>query len=246
VRSDPRSLLIVSCSQCKRSDPGLLPAIDRYDGPTFRVLRRFLKERPSAALDIFILSAKFGLIPHNQPIPNYDQRMTPLRAQELHPSVMGELRHILSSHSYQKFCICLGKIYLLALDGYNTLISSELSIKVVTGTPGKKLAELYNWLYGKSSLQHCSSQVVGSNEKAYIHGIEVVMTPAQVLDTARCALAQGQGDPTNYQLWYAVVDGQRVAPKWLVSQLTGLPVSTFQAREARNVLQRLGIGVYLV
>jgi len=242
---NPRSLLIVSCSQRKRSDPGLLPAIDRYDGPTFRVLRRFLKEQPSAPLDIFILSAKFGLISHNQPIPNYDQRMTPSCAQELQPSVMSELRHILSSQSYQKFCICMGKDYLLALDGYNTLISSDLSIKVVASSPGKKLAELHSWLYGKSSQQH-TSQVVASNGKAYIHGIEVVMTPTQVLDIARCALAQGQGDPTNYQSWYTLVDGQRVAPKWLVSQLTGLPVSTFQAREARNVLQRLGIGVYRV
>ncbi len=246
MHSNPRSLLIVSCSQRKRSDPGLLPAIDRYDGPTFRVLRRFLKEQPSPPLDIFILSARFGLIPHNQPIPYYDQRMTQLRAQELHANAIAELRYILSSKSYQEIYICMGKDYLQILDGYNTLISSELSIQGAAGPSGKKLAELHNWLYGESSLQRRSSQVVAPNGKAYIHGIEVVMTPTQVLDIARCALAQGQGDPTNYQSWYTLVDGQRVAPKWLVSQLTGLPVSTFQAREARNVLQHLGIGVYRV
>ena len=72
------------------------------------------------------------------------------------------------------------------------------------------------------------------------------MTPAQVFDIARCALANRQGDPTNYLSWYILVDGQRLAPKWLVSQLTGLQVSTFQAREARNVLQHLGIGVHHV
>jgi len=31
-------LLILSCSQRKRPDSGLLPAIERYDGPVFRVV----------------------------------------------------------------------------------------------------------------------------------------------------------------------------------------------------------------
>jgi hypothetical protein len=244
VRSNPRSLLIVSCSQCKRSDPALLPAIERYDGPAFRVLRHFLKGQALAPLDIFILSAKFGLIPYNQPIPNYDQRMTQSQAYELHPHVIRELRTILSNQRYQQLCICMGKDYLRVLNGYDTLISSDLSVKVATGSPGKKLAELHYWLYGKSSLRCSRAQVVAFNGKAYIRGIELVLTPIQVLDIARCALAQGQGNPTNYQSWYVQVDGERVAPKWLVSQLTGLPVSTFQAREARNVLLHLGIGVY--
>lgn len=241
-----RSLLIVSCSQRKRPDPGLLPAIDRYDGPTFRVLRRYLKEQPSAQLDIFILSAKFGLIPANQLIPNYDQRMTLLRAQELHPDVIAKLRCILSSKSYQELYICMGQNYLRILVGYKTLISSELSIKVSAGSLGIKLAELHFWLYGKSSSKRSNMQVTTSKGRACIRGIEVVMTPTEVLDIARRALVEGYGEPTNYQSWYILVDGERVAPKWLVSRLTGLPVSTFQSREARNVLQHLGIGVYRV
>jgi hypothetical protein len=241
-----RSLLIVSCSQRKRSDPGLLPAIERYDGPTFRVLRRFLKEQSSAHLDISILSAKFGLIPANQPIPNYDQRITLSRAQELQSGVITKLREILNSKSYQEIYICMGKDYYRALDGYNTSVSSKISIKVAVGSPGKKLTQLHYWLYGISSPKHSKSQVITTKGNAYIRGIEIVMTPTQVLDIARSALAQGQEDPTNYQSWYVLVDGNRVAPKWLVSQLTGLPVSTFQSREARNVLQNLGIGVYRV
>ena len=71
-------LLILGCSQKKRPDSGLLPALTRYDGPMFRVLRKFLRECPGEAqgLEIYILSAEFGLIPASQPIPNYDRRMT--------------------------------------------------------------------------------------------------------------------------------------------------------------------------
>src|SRR5438045_2444285 len=34
-----RKLLILACSQAKRDSTAPLPAIERYDGPTFRVLR---------------------------------------------------------------------------------------------------------------------------------------------------------------------------------------------------------------
>ena len=37
-------LLILACSQCKSPAGGILPAIDRYDGPGFPALRKFLGE----------------------------------------------------------------------------------------------------------------------------------------------------------------------------------------------------------
>jgi hypothetical protein len=40
-------MLILACSRRKRPDEGLLPAIERYDGPAFRVLRHFLREMPA-------------------------------------------------------------------------------------------------------------------------------------------------------------------------------------------------------
>lgn len=241
---NPQSLLILSCSERKRCDKGLLPAIERYDGPAFRVLRRFLKEHPTEQLDIFILTAKFGLISSNQHIPYYDQRMTALRAQELHLQVITELRNILDNRTYQRFCICMGKDYLQALDGYKALISSGLTIYMVSGPQGTKLAELHNWLYGLPAPRRQKLKVAVSNGKAQLRGVEISITQAEVLDKARQALQAEQGDSANYHLWYVQVDEQKVSPKWLVSHLTGLPVSSFQAREARNVLQHLGIGVH--
>jgi hypothetical protein len=44
VTESGRLLLIVSCSQRKRPDPGLLPALDRYDGGHFRILREAQRE----------------------------------------------------------------------------------------------------------------------------------------------------------------------------------------------------------
>ena len=39
-----KQLLVLGCSQTKRDSVGELPAIDRYDGPSYRVLRGYLRE----------------------------------------------------------------------------------------------------------------------------------------------------------------------------------------------------------
>jgi len=37
-------LLFIACSQRKNPAEGVLPALDRYDGPAFGVLRKYLRE----------------------------------------------------------------------------------------------------------------------------------------------------------------------------------------------------------
>ncbi|WP_246275464.1 hypothetical protein [Brasilonema bromeliae] len=54
------NLLILGCFQRKRSDSGLLRAIARYDGPTFQVLRRFLKQQPQVSNNISTYMLKTG------------------------------------------------------------------------------------------------------------------------------------------------------------------------------------------
>jgi hypothetical protein len=44
MSSRPTNLLIVTCSQRKRSDRELLPALKRYDGIFFRILRKAQRE----------------------------------------------------------------------------------------------------------------------------------------------------------------------------------------------------------
>ena len=39
-----KRLLILGCADRKRDSGGLLPALDRYDGPAYRVIRTFLRE----------------------------------------------------------------------------------------------------------------------------------------------------------------------------------------------------------
>lgn len=238
-------LLILSCSQRKRTAPGLLPAIDRYDGPAFQVLRRFLQKRPSELLDIYILSAEFGLIPSDRQIPLYDRRMAPQRARDLQPRVISELQEVFSAKLYQELFIFAGRDYLPALDGCDALMPSGFTVRVASSGLGKKLSELHDWLYGKPpELPYSSSPAdIKCDKKPRIRGIEVTITPGQILNIARLGLAERNQELTNFQSWYVPVDTQQVAPKWLVNQLTGLPVRDFTTQEARRLLAQLGIEV---
>jgi hypothetical protein len=140
-------LLITACSATKRSDAGLLPAIDRYNGPSFRTLRKALRElaeerRPT----VLILSGKFGLIESGKPIPNYDQRMTASLAVQLRSQVRSVLTAHLERRSYDETCINLGGDYLPALPD----LESYAQLGRLTSTHGgigERLGQLKRWLY---------------------------------------------------------------------------------------------------
>jgi hypothetical protein len=71
-------LLIVTCSQRKRSDLELLPALERYDGIFFRILRKALREGHwSGTLEVLIISAKYGLLELDTVIENRARSSTP-------------------------------------------------------------------------------------------------------------------------------------------------------------------------
>lgn len=244
ITSTPR-LLILSCSQKKRPAQDLLPALERYDGPSYWVMNKFMRTHPSEAqmLDVYILSAKFGLISASKLIPNYDCRITLQRTKELQQPTLNQLKQILISKRYGDLFINLGKDYLQVLNGYESLIPDNLKVIVSTGTIGYKLAELRNWLHAGVSESSDTQTKVARRSKVYLRGIEIALTPEQIMDIACSALEKEQNIP-KYQAWYVQVDGQPVPPKWLVRQLTGLPVNTFHTNEARRILQQLGIEVY--
>ena len=235
-----KRLLILSCSQRKRPDPAPLRAIERYDGPMFRVLRRFLANSPqeSQMLDVFILSAMFGLVPASRAIPNYDLRMSRRRAEQLRPQVYAELEHIFEQTFYQELFICMGNVYREVLSG-GQWHPPDLVVKYAEGPIGIKLASLRDWLYKGPPLPlTCTPK--GS---VRLRGVEIQLTTEEILDIAHRAIDNQMGKPMNHRAWYVQINGQRASPKWLVSQLTGLPVSAFGTTEARRVLAQLGIEV---
>lgn len=143
-----RRALLLACSQRKAPDHGLLRAIERYDGPAFRVLRRYLRASGDRDLIVYIMSAEFGLIPGSRSIPSYDRRMTRERAAELAPSVARDLTAAIHTARPSELFICAGETYVGALAGWKR---GPLNVHFAAPGQGRKLRSLKNWLYGEQS-----------------------------------------------------------------------------------------------
>jgi|SRR5579875_3670797 len=144
LRSNQRAghLLLLGCSGRKRAVTGKLPALERYDGVNFRVLRAFLHERGwPTGLCIKILSAKYGLIDATDLIEFYDQRLDEAGARQLNRAVLkafarlGELSSVF---------VNLGADYMPAIYGIDRLFPGRVTY--ATGGIGRKMAEMKRWL----------------------------------------------------------------------------------------------------
>ncbi len=147
MHCNPR-LLILSCSERKNTAQGQLPAIERYNGPLFFVLRRFLRESPCEAdqLDVYILSASYGLIPADFQTEFYNQKMNLSRVVELQPQIKTTFSEILRN-DYTSICFVLGKMYLKAFEGLQELIPTFSQSIAAYGPIGKKQTQLKRWLW---------------------------------------------------------------------------------------------------
>ena len=143
-----RRLLILSCSQRKCTSPEPLPAIERYNGPFYFVLRRFLRECPRQAslLDVHILSAAYGLIPGDFPTPWYDRKMDMSQAVELQPQVNSTFADI-TRGNYDSICFAMGKTYLKAFENALESVPSDTELVITQGRIGEQQAQLKKWLW---------------------------------------------------------------------------------------------------
>ena len=243
--SFPRRLLLLSCSRRKRRERGLLPAINRYDGPAFRVLRRYLDKQPIARPDVLILSAKWGLIPGDTLLPRYDQQMTERRAKELRPLIAKRLRKILEARPYEEIFIAMSKSYFQVLNDQELFKITGLTIYIPLGRQGQKISALYDWLHDNPppTKRIPNSSLKNKHKKPCLRGIEINYTKQKALNLARQALRENAKPATRTYSWYVKLGNKQVSPKWLVSLLTDLPVRAFVTDEARRVLAQLGIEV---
>lgn len=147
-KRSPNRLLLISCSKRKRAGDELMPAIDRYDGPAFYVLRRYLRETDDRQLRVYILSAEFGIIYARKQIPCYDRLMTRSRARELREQTTQALRSILHKTRYTELFICAGAVYQGAIE--IPYLQQTVSVKVAARGQGPKLSSLHSWLRQKS------------------------------------------------------------------------------------------------
>lgn len=129
-------LLIMSCSERKKNKTG--PAIEVYDGPAYRMVRRYLQNNDG--LDVRIISGKYGLISKDTIISTYNAKLTKENVLELRKKYASEMK-VLSS-AYDKKFVYGSKLYRSALMNGDSLKHTE-------GKIGQQLSQLKKWLYNE-------------------------------------------------------------------------------------------------
>lgn len=142
-------LLILSCSAAKQHTREPMPAIERYDGPAFRVVRRALADGVIGAdTAIRIVSAKHGLLSGGEWIRDYEQRMTQARAKELASAVTTELLKWFWQHvECDGVFVNVGRDYAPALRGLGDYCRlHDIPYAEAAGGMGLRLAMMKAWL----------------------------------------------------------------------------------------------------
>lgn len=233
------SLVILGCSQRKRQTSRLLPAIERYDGPAFRVLRKHMHTEKEA-LNSAILSGRFGLVPGDFLIPRYEQKVRPNFTSALRSRIEDQLKKTLDRTQPERLFVSVGK-------GYWPLIEAPLlrevpsgKLFVSTGGIGGRASQFVHWL-GAGKSETLESTIMCSRGTATLLGTTVRLSSSQVLQKARETLLRDSTAAHRFETWFVAVGNDRVAPKWLVGLLFDKPVSKFRTADARRVLSLLGV-----
>ena len=138
--------MVLACSSRKSSSSGLLPAIERYDGVVFRVVKRLMRlSQYPDDVDLLIVSAKYGLIKHDQRIQNYDLRMTPELAMKQAEQNRVMLHEAVKLGRYSDVFVSAGKVYLLAVEPFSAWQGATV-VTVNRGKIGVQLRSLKQWL----------------------------------------------------------------------------------------------------
>jgi hypothetical protein len=235
-----RSLAILGCSQRKKETSRLLTAIERYDGPIFRVLRKHARDSPEKTPDTYILSARFGLISGEMLIPRYNRRLTQAEYSRLSSLVDEQLKLTLDRHQPEQLFVSVGSSYWPLLEEALAREINPEKLIVATGGIGGRASQLARWLKSGSQEKGESKQVRAPGE-ATLLGTTIRLNRSQVLCEARKALVAAPPAARRFETWYVAVGRQRVAPKWLVSILFDKPVASFRTADARRVLSLLGV-----
>jgi len=140
-------LLINSCSKKKRILYGV-KAIDLYDGPAFKIIRRYKPKN----VDLFILSAKYGLIGGDDIIDYYDEKMTSSKAETMSEVIRDVFQTLIEKSRYDEIFINLGKNYIATLKNIDDLLVN-LNVVYAQGPIGMRLHQLKQWLLSKGGCE---------------------------------------------------------------------------------------------
>lgn len=135
-------LLVIGCSNRKKEVMSLAPAIDMYDGPMFRIIRKMInKQQFPNDVHVMILSAKYGIMGMYDMIQNYDLKITDIKTHEMRQDVSRNVEKFLICKQFIEGFINLGETYQDAFE-----VTFNFPLQFAQGKIGERQSQTKNWI----------------------------------------------------------------------------------------------------
>lgn len=144
-------LLIISSSEKQKGDPvSPVPAIERYDGLIFQVIKKLNREEHFPKdIEVLIVFSKYGLLGPEDKIPYPDELMTFKAAKQHRSNFLQKLKSELQQKKYSENFVNLGSIYLKSIEGFEEFTNAK--VVYASGRLGQRAKQTRQWITGESS-----------------------------------------------------------------------------------------------
>ena len=147
-------LLVMSCSARKSKATGLLPAFQRYTGPSYSIVKKASSSLPAEEAfqtKIAIISAKYGYLDFNTPIPYYDLMMTETLAKMHRSKAVQSLSQFVDDFDFKEIFLFLSPVYAQAVMPMAEW-TDGIPYCFVKGGMGYRNQFLKNWFLGLTTV----------------------------------------------------------------------------------------------
>jgi hypothetical protein len=152
-----KKAIIIASSQRRVIEPKTpIPALDRYSGVSFRIVRKYKRERKLRSVDILIVSEEYGVltetekIPYDEPFEGKTLHLTGEAIEKSRKSNLERLKQLFSRTKYSEIFVDVGKDYLRLIDGFEDLTSAKVTYASGKGL-GLKARHLMQWIKGQNT-----------------------------------------------------------------------------------------------
>jgi hypothetical protein len=150
---DSKRLIIISASQRRSKDPQPLPAIARYEGVFFAVVRKYLREGKLKGTDIIVVSDKYGVVTADEDVPCHEATQeSPSFSKEALEKAnrenLARLRSIFNKNRYREILVVCGKEFQRLIEGFEELTEAKIVFCEGKGL-GPKALSLKQWILNR-------------------------------------------------------------------------------------------------
>lgn len=141
-------LIILSASYRRAENPEPIPALERYRGVYFRVVKKYLREGLLKNTDILIVSDKFGILSSNDRVPYHKPFKGQLGKEEVsstNEKNLTKLAEIFERNHYSEIFVVCGQEFRKLINGFENLTDTKITF-CKGSTLGSKAQDLRRWI----------------------------------------------------------------------------------------------------